>query len=99
MSGGQAQRVALARAIVTSPSVLFADEPTGALDSVAGEHVLAGLTSLARMQNVTVVMVTHDAIVASYADRELVIRDGRISDDDDLATMTIDPHERITAVS
>ncbi len=76
MSGGQAQRVALARAMVTDPEVLFADEPTGALDSLAGEQVLETLTSHARQRNRTVVLVTHDAKVAAYADREVRLRDG-----------------------
>ncbi|GIH03293.1 ABC transporter ATP-binding protein [Rhizocola hellebori] len=76
MSGGQAQRVALARAMVTEPEVLFADEPTGALDSLAGEQVLEVLTSHARQRNMTVVLVTHDAKVAAYADREVLLRDG-----------------------
>ncbi|HCT80010.1 MAG TPA: ABC transporter ATP-binding protein [Micromonosporaceae bacterium] len=78
MSGGQAQRVALARAMVTSPAVLFADEPTGALDSLAGEQVLKVLTAQARQQNTTVVLVTHDATVAAYADREILLRDGAL---------------------
>jgi putative ABC transport system ATP-binding protein len=76
MSGGQAQRVALARAMVNEPEVLFADEPTGALDSLAGEQVLEVLTSHARQRNMTVVLVTHDAKVAAYADREVLMRDG-----------------------
>jgi putative ABC transport system ATP-binding protein len=79
MSGGQGQRVALARALVTSPRVLFADEPTGALDSLAGEQVLAGLVRLAREQGSAVVLVTHDAAVAAYADREVVMRDGALA--------------------
>lgn len=78
MSGGQAQRVALARAMVTVPAVLFADEPTGALDSLAGEQVLKVLTAQARQQNTTVVLVTHDATVAAYADREILLRDGAL---------------------
>jgi putative ABC transport system ATP-binding protein len=76
MSGGQGQRVALARALVIAPRVVFADEPTGALDSLAGEQVLAGLVRLAKERGTTVVMVTHDAAVAAYADREFVMRDG-----------------------
>jgi putative ABC transport system ATP-binding protein len=76
MSGGQAQRVALARAMVAEPAVLFADEPTGALDSLAGEQVMHVLTSLARQRGTTVLLVTHDATVAAYADREARMRDG-----------------------
>ncbi|ROT33715.1 ABC transporter ATP-binding protein [Micromonospora sp. HM5-17] len=76
MSGGQQQRCALARALVTEPRVLFADEPTGALDTLAGEQVLGQLVRLAREQRTTVVLVTHDARVAGYADREVTLRDG-----------------------
>jgi putative ABC transport system ATP-binding protein len=76
LSGGQAQRVALARGMVASPEVLFADEPTGALDSVSGELVMDLLTAAAREQGTTVILVTHDARVAAYADREVVVRDG-----------------------
>jgi putative ABC transport system ATP-binding protein len=80
MSGGQQQRVALARALVTEPKVLFADEPTGALDSRAGEQVLTQLVRVARENRTTVVLVTHDAQVAAYADREVVLRDGAVDD-------------------
>ncbi|WP_435972957.1 ABC transporter ATP-binding protein [Streptomyces sp. Qhu_M48] len=76
MSGGQQQRVALARALVTEPAVLVADEPTGALDTLAGEVVLRHLVRAARHQRTTVVLVTHDATVAAYADREIRMRDG-----------------------
>ncbi|MFX0593343.1 ABC transporter ATP-binding protein [Melissospora conviva] len=76
MSGGQQQRCALARALVTEPRVVFADEPTGALDSLAGEQVLGQLVRTAREQRTSVVLVTHDATVAGYADREIVLRDG-----------------------
>src|SRR6266496_1353797 len=78
LSGGQAQRVALARGLVASPQVLFADEPTGSLDSVSGELVMDLLTAAAREQGTTVVLVTHDARVAAYADREVVVRDGKV---------------------
>jgi len=79
LSGGQAQRVALARGLVAGPEVLFADEPTGSLDSVSGELVMDLLTDAAREHGTTVVLVTHDARVAAYADREVVVRDGRVS--------------------
>jgi putative ABC transport system ATP-binding protein len=79
LSGGQAQRVALARAFAIGPRVLFADEPTGSLDSLAGEAVMEMLTVAARDHGVTVVLVTHDPRVAAYADREVVVRDGRIA--------------------
>ena len=80
VSGGQQQRVALARALVTEPRILFADEPTGSLDSLAGEQVLGHLVRLARAQQTTVVLVTHDAVVAGYADREVVLRDGEVDE-------------------
>jgi putative ABC transport system ATP-binding protein len=79
LSGGQAQRVALARGLVAAPEVLFADEPTGALDSLAGEHVMELLVSSARDLGTTVVLVTHDVRVAAYADREVVVRDGVVT--------------------
>jgi putative ABC transport system ATP-binding protein len=79
LSGGQAQRVALARGLVASPEVLFADEPTGSLDSVSGELVMNLLTGAAREKGTTVVLVTHDARVAAYAHREVVVRDGKVS--------------------
>ncbi|MFU8875401.1 ABC transporter ATP-binding protein [Micromonospora sp. SL4-19] len=81
ISGGQQQRVALARALVTRPEVLFADEPTGALDSLASEQVLTGLIRLAREQGTTVLLVTHDIQVAAYADREITMRDGQVETD------------------
>ena len=78
LSGGQQQRVALARALVTGPAILFADEPTGALDSLAGEQMLTELVRAAREHNTAVVLVTHEATVAGYADRELALRDGTV---------------------
>ncbi|MDT3440070.1 MULTISPECIES: ABC transporter ATP-binding protein [unclassified Pseudofrankia] len=78
MSGGQRQRTALARALVTEPRVLFADEPTGALDTLAGEQMLGQLVRLATQQRTTVVLVTHDPKVAGYAHREITLRDGQI---------------------
>ncbi|SEQ09739.1 putative ABC transport system ATP-binding protein [Lentzea xinjiangensis] len=77
-SGGQSQRVAVARALVTGPKVLFADEPTGALDSLSGERVLKAMTDVARASGTAIVLVTHESRVAAYADREVVVRDGRI---------------------
>lgn len=79
MSGGQSQRVALARGLVAQPDVLFADEPTGSLDSLSGELVMGLLTRAAREQGSTVILVTHEARVAAYADREVVVRDGRVA--------------------
>jgi putative ABC transport system ATP-binding protein len=77
VSGGQGQRVAVARALVTGPRVVFADEPTGALDSLNGEQVMRLLTTVARERDTAVVLVTHEARVAAYSDREVVVRDGR----------------------
>ena len=79
MSGGQAQRVALARGLVAQPEVLFADEPTGSLDSLTGELVMELLTDSARRQGTTVVLVTHEPRVAAYADREVIVRDGIVA--------------------
>ena len=79
MSGGQAQRVALARGLVAQPDVLFADEPTGSLDSLNGELVMDLLTRAAREQGTTVVIVTHEARVAAFADREVIVRDGIVA--------------------
>jgi putative ABC transport system ATP-binding protein len=78
MSGGQAQRVALARALVTEPRVLFADEPTGALDTLTGEAVLGHIVRVVREQGTAVVLVTHEATVAAHADREVALRDGMV---------------------
>lgn len=79
MSGGQSQRVALARALAIQPKVLFADEPTGSLDSLASEQVMELLVSTAREQGTTVVLVTHDPRIAAYADREVMVRDGTVT--------------------
>jgi putative ABC transport system ATP-binding protein len=79
LSGGQAQRVALARGLVAWPEVLFADEPTGSLDSLTGEQVMDLLVAAAREQGTTVILVTHEPRVAAYADREVIVRDGRVT--------------------
>ncbi len=79
LSGGQAQRVALARAMAPQPKVLFADEPTGSLDSLASENVMDLLVGATREEGTTVVLVTHDARVAAYADREAMVRDGKVT--------------------
>jgi putative ABC transport system ATP-binding protein len=81
LSGGQQQRVACARALASRPDVIFADEPTGNLDSRSGAQVLGFLRSSVRDLGQTVVMVTHDANAASYADRVIFLGDGRIVDD------------------
>ena len=78
LSGGEAQRVALARGLVAEPEVLFADEPTGSLDSVTGEHVMELLTAVTREHGTTVILVTHEPRVAAYAGREVVVRDGKV---------------------
>ncbi|MCI4064490.1 ABC transporter ATP-binding protein [Micromonospora sp. R77] len=79
LSGGQAQRVALARGLVAGPAVLFADEPTGALDTLTGEQVMDLLVTAAREQGTTVVLVTHEARIAAYADRQVIVRDGKVN--------------------
>jgi putative ABC transport system ATP-binding protein len=80
ISGGQGQRVAIARAMVGDPSLIFADEPTGALDSLQGEKVMNLLARSARETNTAVVLITHDSQVAAYSDREVTVRDGRTSE-------------------
>ena len=81
LSGGEAQRVAVARALGLGPTLIFADEPTGSLDSLTGEKVMDLLVGLAREGGTTVVLVTHDARVAAYADRVVLVRDGVVSVD------------------
>ena len=79
LSGGQAQRVAVARALVAEPAVLFADEPTGSLDTLAAEKTMDSLLDLVRSRGTTMAIVTHDPRIASYADREAIVRDGAVS--------------------
>lgn len=81
LSGGQQQRVAIARALITEPAVIFADEPTGALDTRTAREVLGLLQRCVRDARQTVVMVTHDPVAASYADRVVFLADGRLVDD------------------
>ena len=78
LSGGQQQRVAIARALITKPELVFADEPTGALDSASSAEVLSFLRSSVKELGQTIVMVTHDPVAASYADRAIVFADGQI---------------------
>lgn len=78
ISGGQMQRVAIARGMVVRPKILFADEPTGSLDSLNSEHVMELFIKTAKENNTTVIMVTHEPSIAAYADREIVVRDGQI---------------------
>ncbi len=72
--------------MVAHPEVLFADEPTGSLDSLAGEHVMNLLTDAARSEGTTVVLVTHDPRVAAYADREVIVRDGMVTSPERVAS-------------
>jgi len=76
LSGGEGQRVALARALICDPAIVFADEPTGALDSVGADQVMELLVDAAREQGTSVLVVTHEARVAAYADRTVLVRDG-----------------------
>jgi len=78
LSGGEQQRVALARAFMMRPSVLLADEPTGNLDTQNGQHLLELLLRLNKQEGTTLVLVTHDEMLASHADRRIMLRDGRI---------------------
>jgi putative ABC transport system ATP-binding protein len=82
LSGGEQQRVALARAFVLRPPIVLADEPTGNLDTSNGAHVLELLLDLNRIEGTTLVLVTHDAMLAAYADRRIVLRDGLIISDE-----------------
>ncbi|MCW4458633.1 ABC transporter ATP-binding protein [Microbacterium sp. MPKO10] len=91
LSGGQQQRAAIARALVTRPAAVFADEPTGALDSRSARQVLGQLRHAATDLQQTVVMVTHDPVAASYADRVVFLSDGQLAghiDDPDIARIT-----------
>jgi putative ABC transport system ATP-binding protein len=81
LSGGQQQRVAVARALASRPEIIFADEPTGNLDSHTGAEILSFMRRAVREMGQTIVMVTHDPVAASYADRALFLADGRIVDD------------------
>jgi putative ABC transport system ATP-binding protein len=94
LSGGESQRVAVARALVSRPKVVFADEPTGSLDSLAGENVMDLLLASAREQGATVVLVTHEARVAACADREVLVSDGEVTDY--AAGPTVEPDEMST---
>jgi putative ABC transport system ATP-binding protein len=82
LSGGEQQRVALARAFILRPPIVLADEPTGNLDSTNGAHVLELLLNLNRTEGTTLVLVTHDPVLASYANRRIVLRDGFIVSDE-----------------
>ena len=81
LSGGEKQRVAIARALINEPNVIFADEPTGNLDSVSGGEVMKILKHLHSESGHTIILITHDKQVAKFADREIVIKDGTIESD------------------
>jgi putative ABC transport system ATP-binding protein len=81
LSGGQQQRVAIARALVTSPSLLLADEPTGNLDTESSREIMAILDQLNKEQGITIILVTHETDIAAYAERSVVIKDGRVQSD------------------
>jgi putative ABC transport system ATP-binding protein len=82
LSGGEQQRVAIARAFANEPSILLADEPTGNLDSKNGKHIFELMTALHTKRNVTLVLVTHDPQLAAEAERQIVLRDGRVVSDE-----------------
>ncbi len=82
LSGGEQQRVAIARAFANSPKILLADEPTGNLDTKNGEHIFELMTDLHRKNNVTLVLVTHDNALAQKAQRQVILRDGRVLSDE-----------------
>ncbi len=94
LSGGQRQRVAIARALVTEPSIVFADEPTGNLDTTTG-HEIMGIFKRLNEQGVTIILVTHEREIAQYANRIIHIRDGLISDDEVMseAALRIEDHD------
>lgn len=85
LSGGQAQRAAIARAMVIEPKILFADEPTGSLDSLNSEKVMELFIKTAKSSDTTIIMVTHEPTIAAYADREITVRDGQIANSTNLA--------------
>ena len=81
LSGGQQQRVAIARALVGAPSILFADEPTGNLDTASSREIMNILEELNREDGITIILVTHESDIAAYTSRELVMKDGQITQD------------------
>jgi putative ABC transport system ATP-binding protein len=97
LSGGEQQRVALARAFVLRPPIVLADEPTGNLDTANGAHVLELLLDLNRREGTTLVLVTHDATLAAYASRRIVLRDGLIISDDRNPSASSPAHEPVAS--
>ncbi len=95
MSGGQQQRVGVARALVVKPEIIFADEPTGNLDSNTSAEVMALMKQIVREQNLTLIMVTHDNYLASFADRIFHIRDGKILKIEDNTNREVTINEEI----
>ena len=93
LSGGEQQRVALARAFILRPPIVLADEPTGNLDTTNGAHVLELLLNLNRIEGTTLVLVTHDPVLASYANRRIVLRDGLIVSDEINANPATNPEQ------
>ena len=96
LSGGEQQRVALARAFILRPPIVLADEPTGNLDSTNGAHVLELLLNLNRREGTTLVLVTHDPVLAGYANRRIVLRDGLIISDELNDNPAADPEQAVT---
>ena len=94
LSGGEQQRVAIARAFANEPSILLADEPTGNLDSKNGKHIFELMTGLHSRRNVTLVLVTHDAELAGQAERQIVLRDGRVISDEMNSGAAVDERVR-----
>lgn len=91
LSGGQQQRVAIARALVTEPSIVLADEPTGNLDTESSREIMGILVDLNRQDGMTVIVVTHEADIAAYASRQLVVKDGEIVSDRRTAPVSTHP--------
>ncbi|CAN5431424.1 ABC transporter ATP-binding protein [soil metagenome] len=97
LSGGEQQRVALARAFILRPPIVLADEPTGNLDTTNGAHVLELLLNLNKKEGTTLVLVTHDPVLASYADRRIVLRDGVVLSDEMNANTEAAGHTAVSA--
>lgn len=90
LSGGQQQRVAIARALVSGPSILLADEPTGNLDTESSREIMAVLETLNRQDGITVLVVTHEADIAAFAARQIVMKDGQVLEDRATTRETLD---------
>ena len=99
LSGGEQQRVAIARALVADPSLILADEPTGNLDTRAGDEIADLLRQVSTEFNRTVVMVTHDPRIAAYAERIIFLKDGKVIDETPLKTANSQPSEHLASIS